>query len=42
MDIVNDVRVSVWKQQSPAFFEGPARFAVGNAVFLVDNDITML
>jgi hypothetical protein len=24
-DLANEVRVSVWKQQSPAFFEGPAR-----------------
>jgi len=25
MDLANEVRVRVWKQQSPAFFEGPAR-----------------
>ena len=25
MNIVNDVRVFVWKQQSPSFFDGPAR-----------------
>ena len=25
MDAVNDVRVGVWQQQAPAFFEGPAR-----------------
>ena len=25
MDIVNDVRVGVWRQQSPTFFKGPAR-----------------
>jgi hypothetical protein len=25
MVIVNDIRVGVWKQQPPAFFEGPAR-----------------
>jgi hypothetical protein len=25
MAIVNDIRVGVWKQQPPAFFEGPAR-----------------
>ena len=25
MDLVNEVRVRVWKRQSPAFFEGPAR-----------------
>ncbi|MGH7176948.1 MAG: IS1380 family transposase [Tepidisphaeraceae bacterium] len=24
-DIVNDVRVGVWQQQSPSFFDGPAR-----------------
>lgn len=25
MDLVNDIRVGVWKRQSPAFFKGPAR-----------------
>lgn len=25
MDIANEIRVGVWKRQSPAFFEGPAR-----------------
>ena len=25
MDTVNDVRVGIWRRQSPAFFEGPAR-----------------
>jgi hypothetical protein len=25
MEIANDIRVGVWKQQPPAFFEGPAR-----------------
>jgi hypothetical protein len=25
MDLVNDIRVGVWKRQSPAFFEDPAR-----------------
>lgn len=25
MDLANEVRVGIWKQQSPAFFEGPAR-----------------
>ena len=25
MDLANDIRIGVWKRQSPAFFEGPAR-----------------
>jgi hypothetical protein len=25
MDLINDIRVGVWKRQSPAFFEDPAR-----------------
>lgn len=25
MEIINDIRVRVWKQQPPAFFEGTAR-----------------
>jgi len=33
MDTINDVRVGVWQQQSPAFFEGPAR---------IDGDGTMV
>ena len=32
MDIVNDIRVSVWKQQSPAFFEGPARIDADGSI----------
>ena len=33
MDTINDVRVGVWQQQSPAFFDGPAR---------IDGDGTMV
>jgi hypothetical protein len=25
MDVINDIRVQIWKQQAPAFFEGTAR-----------------
>ena len=32
MDIVNDVRVGVWKQQQPAFFEGPARIDADGSI----------
>ena len=32
MDIVNDVRVGVWKQQSPSFFEGPARIDADGSI----------
>lgn len=32
MDIVNDVRVGVWQQQSPSFFEGTARIDADGSV----------
>lgn len=32
MNIVNDVRVGVWKQQSPSFFEGPARIDADGSI----------
>jgi hypothetical protein len=32
MNIVNDVRVGVWKQQSPAFFAGPARIDADGSI----------
>lgn len=32
MNIVNDVRVDVWKKQSPSFFEGPARIDADGSI----------
>ena len=32
MDLVNDVRVGVWKQQSPSFFEGTARIDADGSI----------
>ena len=32
MNIVNDVRVGVWKQQSPSFFDGPARIDADGSI----------
>lgn len=32
MNLVNDVRASVWKQQSPSFFDGPARIDADGSI----------
>ncbi len=32
MNLVNDVRVGVWKQQSPSFFDGPARIDADESI----------